>query len=195
MRHIELGVGSSIAVSVAIVCLACADLTRAETVSANVALFQTVTLDSGTLDGTKGPASNLSNDIIDGSTGRITFTSDTGALTIDLGGPYDLEGLDVNLYAGGTLGAKIRGYATLGGEAIGEYTLTTNAAYPTLTGWNGVRYVTISDEKTDTKKMVVRELRTLAQVETYANFIGGVTVTATSEFGATGDYRAAALCN
>jgi len=177
-----------------VACLACAGLTRAETVSANVALFQTVTLDSGTLDATKGPASNLTNDIIDGSTVRITFTSTLGALTIDLGGAYNLEGLDVNLYAGGS-GTKIRGYATLGGAAIGEYTLTANTAYPTLTGWDGVRYVTISDEKNDSTKMILRELRTLAQVETYENFIGGVTVTATSSFGTTGDYTAAALCN
>lgn len=175
-------------------CLACAGLARAETVPANVALFQTVTLDSGTLDTTKGSASNLSNDIIDGSTARITFTSTLGALTIDLGGPYDLESLDVNLYAGGS-GAKIRGYATLGGAAIGEYTLGGNTAQPTLEGWDGVRYVTISDEKNDSTKMVLRELRTFAQVETYENFIAGVTVTATSSYGTTGDVIPAALCN
>ncbi|NLE37254.1 MAG: hypothetical protein GX621_04440 [Pirellulaceae bacterium] len=173
----------------------------AATVLSNVALFQPVTVEFGELsDPAVRPASNLTNDVIDGSAYRITFASELGTLMVDLGGPHDLASFELNFYT--ATGAKLRAYAPneLGfpsSEQVGTtYTVpnTSNTIpfAPALTDWNGVQYITISDEGAAPNKMVVRELRAYAQVETDPGFIAGVTATATSTYAG---LAAMSLCN
>jgi hypothetical protein len=196
MRSVKYsGIAWTVGIAV-IACLTWTAVAGAETISSNVALFQPVSVASGTWTN----AANMTNDVNDGSSTRPTTTSTASGLWVDLAGTYNIDSLYLGFHAvANAQGAKLRAYAadqtTQIGTTLTVPNVTGSTTYtPTVTDWIGAHWIKISDEGSSPSTLAPRELRVFAQVTTYPTFITGVTAAASST-AANADIDALNTCN
>lgn len=197
MKRMKRNAVAVMVVAAATAWVASTGMSYAVTISSNVALFQPVTVASGDWDLITAPASVMTDDV-NGT--RMLTTSDESGLWIDLGQDYSIEKVYVGQKTNKAVaGAKLRAYAADQTTEVGTaFTIPSGSNYLyTMADWAGVRWIKIADEGAKPTKMTdsLRELRAFAQVETYADFIPGVTATATSTYPSAPDLAPVSLCN